>query len=85
MLLCGCAGRARFECSSYSWNVTNDSQATFGLTYNEVVAITTASSAGTQNAGGMILDLVLEGKHTGVQLHFHLDNTSDAPDANTFN
>ena len=30
-----------------AWNVTNDSQATFGLTYNEVVAITTASSAGT--------------------------------------
>ena len=24
------------------WNVTSDSQATFGLTYNEVVAITTA-------------------------------------------
>jgi len=68
-----------------AWNVTNDSQATFGLTYNEVVAITTASSAGTQNAGGMILDLVLEGKHTGVQLHFHLDDTNDAPDANTFN
>jgi len=69
---------------STQWNVTSDSQATFGLTYDEVVAISTAQGS-TQTAGGMVLELVIDDKHSGVQFHFHLDNSSTAPNANSFN
>jgi hypothetical protein len=50
----------------------------FSLTYNQVIAMAGASG---QLSGGMVLDLVVDGMHTGVQFHFHLDNTSSAPDS----
>ncbi|MDA0304061.1 MAG: hypothetical protein O3B45_06855, partial [Bacteroidetes bacterium] len=51
----------------------------FSLTYNDVVAMAGASG---QTSGGMVLNLVVDGMHTGVQFHFHLDDTSTAPDTN---
>jgi hypothetical protein len=50
----------------------------FSLTYNQVIAMAGASG---QLSGGMVLNLVVDGMHTGVQFHFHLDNTSSAPDS----
>ena len=50
----------------------------FSLTYDNVVAMAGASG---QTSGGMVLNLVVDGMHTGVQFHFHLDDTSTAPDS----
>ena len=50
----------------------------FSLTYDNVVAMNGASG---QTSGGMVLNLVVDGMHTGVQFHFHLDDTSTAPNS----
>ena len=59
-------------------DIAVDADSKFSLSYNQVVALNGASG---QTSGGMVLNLVVDGMHTGVQFHFHLDDTSTAPDS----
>ena len=59
-------------------NVITVNAGEFSLTYNQVVLMSGASG---QTSGGMVLNLVVDGMHTGVQFHFQLDDTSSAPDS----